>query len=914
MVVYTKSDCSSFDMVTDIKTKVHPYFCLDKRIQKMTDLPGGFDVGLISGIVKFAESVGYVGLTVIENTDIGEVVDCTGTVSQGGYILVNRLYCAIIYTNDSSFRVYREEDVLMRPHFKLLLPLSVLSTPGSRITGHTPDSYTFVDGGLVELYSDSMCARIPACSYALTKYGKLIAVFGLQTGSATLDFKPTSVRGARASLFSRKRRNVITKTLAADKGVFVSDVASVKEAIDSFCRGNALDESFCYSYKLPASLASTVATRLSMLRIADNAGLEASDFVGFLASGTQNDGEFMREYINGDTAAAQFVSANDTSFAWILRENDLYYQKLLKEKLESLSALTNGIVTDIRDVLGKYIAGQTSKKTDGLLYGRDNYPTMLQLPSYLTEVAKLDDWCTQTVERLSKYSGFVSADKETGSITFRKDDMISYLGVSGPYQQLDARITREVEKSLASILPVGDAISDFDYLRFKDGGLTVKFGGTPFQWGEVNDSAIQTAIGYGQAFEVDQDHSSSHKHHSYRSYFALKPGFEYDMTPSCDKDISYCYWNQRSRYPAASTLRDVLNNLPWARPSPLGSEVIDPSTYNGRQLTSIQRIDVLKADKPSNGVANFTLGVKVRVRVFDMIHARWNASWVHARNRDLIACLLKKDNADISVSLAGSESYAPPSVKQRQFSTGDLNRKNGRGPADCHVASRTFTGCYVGPYDPVSQSSTGGFAFAPCDWTYLYIKFKVSVNLPEDSFVDPTADFSGDVTAVTEKANNELGDAAAAHLVQLLTEAQLLQDVKFIYDLDGLGKNLMDITDAQQLTKLAISKDNAIVLIAQMIMYRESCNRATGQQILDSVQRSRVNANITALSVAAAISFAEQPVSDYTDLAAITEMVKSNCHDVAINRPDVFWYRGDTSGIGLAGKDLDLWPYYGAIA
>lgn len=243
-----------------------------------------------------------------------------------------------------------------------------------------------------------------------------------------------------------------------------------------------------------------------------------------------------------------------------------------------------------------------------------------------------------------------------------------------------------------------------------------------------------------------------------------------------------------------------------------------------------------------------------------------------------------------------------------------MNRKNGRGPADCHVPSRSFSGCYVGPSDPISQASTGGFAFAPCDWTYLYIKLKVSVNLPEDAFIDTTTDFSGDIARITEKANNELGDAAAAHLVQLLIQAQLLQDIKFVYDLDGLGKNLMDISDAQQLTKLAISKSNAVVLIAQMIMYRESCNRATGQKILSAVQRSRINLNITALSVAAAISFSEQPVSDYTNLEDITKMVEANSHDVDIGRLNVFWYRGDTSGIGLAGKDLDLWPYYGAIA
>lgn len=197
---------------------------------------------------QFGASVGVV-------LSDGKQIIQEGTISAGGYILYGAKVTGFIYMkNTPSFTVLKtpgDPCCLLNS----LLPTAVQCTPGAKVVGCCPTSYSVVGDQIFENFKAEKILGYPEFVYGTILNGKLVKAFGIKTGSWNLDYMPTTRRGGLKSLLAPQRFSMTGKQYAEDHGVVVMTSSEVSAARAALRDGSKLDglKALNHVYGRPAS-------------------------------------------------------------------------------------------------------------------------------------------------------------------------------------------------------------------------------------------------------------------------------------------------------------------------------------------------------------------------------------------------------------------------------------------------------------------------------------------------------------------------------------------------------------------------------------------------------------------------------------------------------------------------------------
>lgn len=951
MIVYTKGSVTSYDMVTPISSVVHP--CFNFRVDRIQPDELGIHDGMSA--LELKDSVKLynpVGCVIIDNTEIGDVVDATGRPTQGGLLVITAEYVMLAYTADTSFTVCKSSD--MKPHFGKLLPTSVLSTEAARSVGAVPVAYTFVDGGLLEIFEQTECARLPYCSYAISQSGRLVAVFGLRTGSCTLDFKPNGTRGSRASLLSKTRRHVRGVSYDPKVGAFVSDVSGVRTAIEELRSTGFLSKSFCYSFNRPESLSATLATRLAFLLLNTAENRVGATNVVFLASGGGADGDLVTDFVNVGIEKAQFLSQTNTSFAWIQQNNDELYNKLISENLRVLETFTNNVVAQINNCITKYRSVQEDcVPFPGVL---DGLAGLLNLPmdSYtnpriLEKCESVEQWQNLTIESLKNWSAYLESGLEKeedggdGPAFLRlkkvrnpdgtqanKTELQDYLDGDENYKSvLSTAIGKAALEKLKSILPT--SASESEKVRFayeKNGKFTWTADGSGLGELDMFESPFGSG-GFLEPSRLIKNWHECHKcdHHCERSLISVGPGIKIGDHPRSG--------DMHTGSIPASAKGDLVGyfaTLPyhtWSIDMNGHAVTTVRAGYGARDMVHVRKMTILRTARSESGKIHAVVDVKVATRYFDMFGG-WEPEYrYHQLNKDIVRQLLSLDGVPISnVSLAGIVRFPD----NRPGAPRDVVYKN-YGCLPDFTVNRPIQPSY---YDGLTKTHTGE-PYTLCDYTLLNVCLELDVDEPETVFGDHDGSFAAGLSNISRHVLRSVANTAAEDLVTSLDSVGAFDKVRTLYDLDGTGKNFILPSDAIQLTDVNIDSVTASRLAAQLLLLRESRNRDSGVLLFDpsdetgKLQRANITMNVQAILAAGLMDYTDFDINKVANapdadgnvkegyrtftVESLAAYLREYCGAlVTADKRVSYWFRGDLSGITPREQDLRLWPYYGALA
>lgn len=950
MVTFTHGYATSFDM-TQNSGVLHPVFAIRSKRRATLDLFETDDPSF-SEVISYATGRAALGFVIVENTANAEIVatKADGRPSEGGVLLVTPRYVSLIYLDTYGFEVYVSADTSMNCELARLLPTRVISSPSARFAGLLPSAYSFVAGGLVEVFETADCVRLPNCSYAFTVNGRLKGAFGIKVGSATADFKPTTSFGALMSALSSYRRNVASAEYLSDQGVVVADAASVSEALDKFCEGRALDVSAFKLWSKPISLAYTLETRLAALQCNYRGAEDEHDWLISLSFGAAEDGVGVRQFCNGDASAFPFVAADISFLASITNETNAIYNQSLSRSMMAIRESANTAISSVNNEINE-VSGYRSALALGN-FDLSNIPVpdmpLMELIGDVTELSTLTEDLTRIMTPYSGCFEVIPRDENNPTERFgAKPDVIvnQFFGnnardrlkavmagsdsVPAPtsdnyFSRAAAAIEDKIYHDLGKVIVRrSQDKSGFSVLNgeYKDGVLPMVDKITDMSLGESFEFKTDDLRQDDGSFIFTEANSTHNQHecvcgHTYHcddSAVVLSPEMRMGGYPKSDDSYE-------PSFAVPANIGDLLKELPYVD----SNNKYHGTGYRPKSLSTILGIKCSNVTTEGSfnagqGSLTFDAVVTLAFRPFDLYHGAKTQFDMAEMSKQLLKSLLKQDlqsNDAIEFVRFEESIHDKDKLKSVKYRTGHnllpgfaVQRSS---QPDGYKSSEWFKN-----YHCDDENIQREFPYSRCYYCVFDITLRRRVT---EKFRFPVFNVGGiNVKPVVEQmaadARTAAADAAAAYLVRKLDGQGMLGSVQFVFDLDG-NKHYIAVQDSRKLSSMFISKTAAVSQIEILLKARDvkviRAGDVKGYALTDT-QRSQINENIVALAAAAGYNYSGVGDVEGKDASELRKLIDDSLTDGYKGDAQPFWYIKSLDGAGYIGTDPALIPYYGAI-
>lgn len=330
------------------------------------------------------ETLGYVFRS---NDEDAKVMTSMIGVGQHFDLIVQKTFVGLVYTKAKYSRVITDGSK-MSFDFRMLLPTAYYATDFSMLSGQLPSSYISIDGKCFGVYES--CSGLLDADQLVYEGSKLVAAFGVKSGSLNLSYLPLSKRSAIIHFANPQLADRTFGEINSAYGLYFSGSmrSSATKFFNALVNGTYLqDPTWCKVYPRPTSESMQLAAMPSFVCAfgdVEPTRLEAGRtkpvpyeyiiFMGDPNDPTSSDGEHITEWINtgcqSPACYAKYYVSNSLELKMILSDYKMVVQEMREQAAEQLAADINQGIIDLHDFWKQYgpeISATASGHIDDIL-------------------------------------------------------------------------------------------------------------------------------------------------------------------------------------------------------------------------------------------------------------------------------------------------------------------------------------------------------------------------------------------------------------------------------------------------------------------------------------------------------------------------------------------------------------------